>query len=60
MRERELKMSGMHELIVPQSLEVMFENMANLMMTIVMTIKRKMINLRKRKNNGIPGPRKNS
>jgi len=60
MRDRELKRSGMQELIVPQSLEVTLEYIANPMKKTVMTSSRKRMNLRKRKNNGIPGPRKDS
>lgn len=50
----------MQELMVPQSLDVTLEKMANPMKKTLMTNSKKMMNLRKRKNKGMPGPRKDS
>jgi hypothetical protein len=60
MRERVLKRSGTQELMVPQSLDVRLENTANPMKKMLITNSRKMMNLRNRKNNGMPGPRKDN
>ena len=58
--DKELNASGRHVLIVPQSFDMTLEIMENpINNTVIMTSRRTMY-LRKRKNNGIPGPRKES
>lgn len=58
--DKELNTFGRHELIVPQSFEVMLEIMENPIKNTVMITSSMMMYLRKRKNSGIPGPRKES